>query len=105
MQHPDGGFAGGPGQVAHLLPTYAAVCSLAIVGRPGDGGGWDNIDRCATDTSGPDSGVSHMRGDVCRQKMYDFFMSLKQRDGSFLVSHHGEVDVRSAVYPPSRTGI
>ncbi|KIY49794.1 terpenoid cyclases/Protein prenyltransferase [Fistulina hepatica ATCC 64428] len=72
-QHPDGGFSGGPGQAAHLLPTYASVCTLAIVGRPGSGGGWDQIDR---------------------KKMYDFFMSLKQPDGSFLVSHHGEVDVR-----------
>lgn len=26
--------------------------------------------------------------------MYDFFMSLKQPDGSFLVAHHSEVDVR-----------
>ena len=32
--------------------------------------------------------------EVHRKKMYDFFMSLKQPDGSFLVSHHGEVDVR-----------
>ena len=46
-QHPDGGFGGGPGQAAHLLPTYASVCSLAIVGRPGPGGGWDQINRCA----------------------------------------------------------
>ena len=45
MQHPDGGFGGGPHQFAHLLPTYAAVCALAIVGRPGPGGGWDDIDR------------------------------------------------------------
>jgi len=45
MQHPDGGFSGGPGQIAHLLPTYAAVCSLAIVGQPGEGGAWDAIDR------------------------------------------------------------
>ncbi|KAI0824323.1 terpenoid cyclases/Protein prenyltransferase [Trametes gibbosa] len=73
LQHPDGGFSGGPGQAAHLLPTYAAVCAFAIVGRPGQGGGWESIDR---------------------KKMYDFFMSLKQPDGSFLVSHHGEVDVR-----------
>ncbi|EIW52190.1 terpenoid cyclases/Protein prenyltransferase [Trametes versicolor FP-101664 SS1] len=73
LQHPDGGFAGGPGQAAHLLPTYAAVCSFAVVGRPSEGGGWESIDR---------------------KKMYDFFMSLKQPDGSFLVSHHGEVDVR-----------
>ncbi|KAG6828132.1 hypothetical protein H0H92_009086 [Tricholoma furcatifolium] len=72
-QHPDGGFAGGPGQSAHLLPNYAAICTLAIVGRPGPGGGWDQIDR---------------------KKMYQFFMSLKQSDGSFLVGRHAEVDVR-----------
>lgn len=47
-QHAGGGFGGGPGQFAHLLPTYAAVCTLAIVGRPGAGGGWDQIDRCAS---------------------------------------------------------
>ncbi|KAM6499858.1 Terpenoid cyclases/protein prenyltransferase alpha-alpha toroid [Amanita muscaria] len=72
-QHPDGGFGGGPGQAAHLLPTYASVCALAIVGGPGPRGGWDQIDR---------------------EKMYKFFMSLKQKDGSFLVSKHSEVDVR-----------
>ena len=44
-QHPEGGFGGGPGQAAHLLATYASVCSLAIVGRPGPGGGWDQINR------------------------------------------------------------
>ncbi|KAI0804777.1 terpenoid cyclases/protein prenyltransferase alpha-alpha toroid [Irpex lacteus] len=69
LQHPSGGFAGGPGQFPHLLPTYAAVCALAISGP----GGWDRIDR---------------------EGLYNFFMSLKQPDGSFLVSHHGEVDVR-----------
>jgi prenyltransferase beta subunit len=47
-QHPRGGFAGGPGQSPHLLPTYAAVCALAIVGNPGPGGGWDEVDRCDT---------------------------------------------------------
>ncbi|EKM50973.1 uncharacterized protein PHACADRAFT_212873 [Phanerochaete carnosa HHB-10118-sp] len=73
LQHPFGGFAGGPGQFPHLLPTYASVCALAIVGHPGENGAWDQIDR---------------------KKMYNFFMSLKQSDGSFLVSHHAEVDVR-----------
>jgi protein farnesyltransferase subunit beta len=72
-QHPDGGFGGGSGQAAHLLPTYAAVCSLAIVGRHGPGGGWDQIDR---------------------DKLYKWYLSLKQPDGSFIVSNHGEVDVR-----------
>ncbi|KAF8956813.1 terpenoid cyclases/protein prenyltransferase alpha-alpha toroid [Flammula alnicola] len=72
-QHPEGRFGGGPGQAAHLLPTYASVCALAIVGRPGPNGGWDQVDR---------------------EKMYKFFLSLKQKDGSFLVAHHSEVDVR-----------
>jgi protein farnesyltransferase subunit beta len=46
-QHPDGGFGGGPQQAPGLLPTYAAVSALACVGRPGPGGGWDDIDRYA----------------------------------------------------------
>lgn len=31
-QTPTGGFAGGPGQHAHLAPTYAAVNALCIIG-------------------------------------------------------------------------
>lgn len=27
-----GGFGGGPGQIPHLAPTYAAVNSLCIIG-------------------------------------------------------------------------
>ena len=30
-QHPDGGFGGGPGQMPHLAPTYAAVACLAEI--------------------------------------------------------------------------
>ncbi len=29
-----GGFGGGPGQLAHLAPTYAAVAALAELGGP-----------------------------------------------------------------------
>ncbi|KAF8128791.1 terpenoid cyclases/protein prenyltransferase alpha-alpha toroid [Mycena galopus ATCC 62051] len=65
-QHPEGGFGGGPHQAAHLLPTYAP---------PVEGGGWTRLTEK-------------------RKKMYKFFMSLKQPDGSFLVAHHSEVDVR-----------
>lgn len=32
-QHADGGFCGGPSQLPHLAPTYAAVCALCILGR------------------------------------------------------------------------
>ena len=31
-QDPDGGYAGGPGQLPHLAPTYAAVNALTIIG-------------------------------------------------------------------------
>lgn len=69
FQHQRGGFGGGPGQLAHLMSTYAAICAMAIAGGPGGppapeevepnaayvsatsssdkagGGGWDAIDR------------------------------------------------------------
>lgn len=81
FQHSDGGFGGGPGQNAHLLSNYAAVCSLAIVGSGEEGGGWDKIDR---------------------KKMYEWFMSLKEPDGSFLVSRDAEVDMRYVDHSLSR---
>ncbi|KAJ3747584.1 terpenoid cyclases/protein prenyltransferase alpha-alpha toroid [Lentinula detonsa] len=74
----EGGFGGGPGQAAHLLPTYAAVCSLAIVGAP--------------DPSIPELVSPWTRID--RRALYTLFLSLKQPDGSFRVSSNGEVDVR-----------
>ncbi|KAI8058464.1 terpenoid cyclases/protein prenyltransferase alpha-alpha toroid [Syncephalis plumigaleata] len=39
-QHPDGGFGGGPDQLAHLAPTYAAVATIATIGV-----GYDMIRR------------------------------------------------------------
>ncbi|WFD19917.1 protein farnesyltransferase [Malassezia caprae] len=90
FQAPDGGFGGGPGQLGHLMSTYAAVCALAIVGGPGPApsaadvaaghsvdrgcGGWDAIDRRA---------------------IYAWMLRLKQPDGSFLVHEQGEIDVRA----------
>ncbi|KAJ4482410.1 terpenoid cyclases/protein prenyltransferase alpha-alpha toroid [Lentinula aciculospora] len=74
----EGGFGGGPGQAAHLLPTYAAVCSLAIVGAP---------DPSTPDLESPWTLID-------RRALYMFFLSLKHPDGSFRVSSNGEVDVR-----------
>lgn len=90
FQNTNGGFGGGPDQIAHLMATYAAVSALAIIGGPGPAptaedvesgksvevgrGGWDAIDRNA---------------------LYGWIMSLKQPDGSFLVHVNGEVDVRA----------
>lgn len=40
-QNESGGFGGGPGQISHLAPTYAAVMTLCYMGQEG----WDAIDR------------------------------------------------------------
>lgn len=71
-QSPSGGFAGGPGQHAHLAPTYAAVNALCIIGTEE---AYNIIDR---------------------EKLLDFLWSVKQPDGSFVMHIGGEVDVRSA---------
>ncbi|KAJ3092337.1 hypothetical protein HK100_006963 [Physocladia obscura] len=65
-----GGFGGGPGQIAHLATTYAAVHALAIIGSFE---AFDSIDRA---------------------KLYNWILSLKQLNGSFIMHHGGEVDVR-----------
>jgi len=41
-QDPNGGFAGGPQQLPHLAPTYAAVLSLMSLGVTS---AYDCIDR------------------------------------------------------------
>jgi len=69
-QHPQGGFSGGPYQLAHLAPTYAAVNSLAILGS---NEAMDVIDRKA---------------------LYEFLMRMKQTDGSFTMHEGGEIDIR-----------
>lgn len=38
--------------------------------------------------------VYHIDAPIRRQKLYKFFLSLKQKDGSFVVSRNGEVDIR-----------
>ncbi|KAG4095708.1 terpenoid cyclases/Protein prenyltransferase [Neocallimastix lanati (nom. inval.)] len=69
-QNPTGGFGGGPYQFSHVAPTYAAVNTLAIIGTEE---AYNVIDR---------------------EKLYEWFMSLKQPDGSFQMNDGGEIDVR-----------
>lgn len=69
-QDPEGGFAGGPGQVPHLAPTYAAVNSLAIIGTE---------EALAT---------------VDRQKLASWLDRLRCPDGSFTMHVDGELDIR-----------
>ena len=64
-----GGFAGGPGQLSHLAPTYAAVNALVILGQE------------ALEI-------------VNREKLVLWLDSLRQEDGSFIMHIGGEVDIR-----------
>jgi protein farnesyltransferase subunit beta len=67
----DGGFGGGPGQMAHLAPTYAAVCCLADI---------------ATDAAALV---------VDRNTMRDFLRRCKdERSCGFRMHDGGETDVR-----------
>lgn len=71
-QHPDGGFGGGPGQMAHLATTYASVMALASVG------------------------TDEALGVVDRPALLRFLLRCKQPDGSFAVHDGGETDTRGA---------
>lgn len=71
-QHPEGGFSGGPGQQAHLAPTYAAVNALSILG------------------------TEEAYKLINRKTLYSFLRRMKQPDGSFIMHEGGEADVRGA---------
>ncbi|CAN0364481.1 unnamed protein product, partial [Discosporangium mesarthrocarpum] len=66
-----GGFGGGPAQLPHGAPTYAAVLSLLLLGTEE---AYQAIDRCT---------------------LYRFFYSMKDaKSGGFRMHNDGEVDVR-----------
>jgi len=69
-QNSTGGFGGGPYQFSHVATTYAAVNTLAIIG------------------------TEEAYNIINREKLYEWFMSLKQSDGSFQMNEGGEIDVR-----------
>lgn len=72
-QHESGGFCGGPGQLPHLAPTYAAICTLCIIG------------------------TEEAYSVINRENLYAFLKSLRLPNGSFRMNKYGESDVR-AVY-------
>ena len=71
-----GGFAGGPGQDAHIAPTYAAINALCILA---------SIDGV---------GEAAALGWLDRRLMHSFLLRMKQADGSFSVCSDGECDTR-----------
>lgn len=72
FQNKTGGFGGGPGQVSHLAATYSSIHALALIG-----------DEAALSL-------------IDRKTLYDWFLSLKQSDGSFRMSIGGEIDIRAS---------
>jgi len=71
-QNEGGGFGGGPGQLSHLAPTYAAVNALAILSKE------DETCLAVVD----------------RPALAKWLHSLKLADGSFVMHADGEVDIR-----------
>ena len=71
-QDPNGGFCGGPGQMTHLAPTYAAVNALVTIG-----------------------GEEALRV-VNREALHSFLLSMKDPSGGFTMHAGGEVDVRGS---------
>lgn len=69
--HPEGGYGGGPGQVAHVATSYAAVNALLTISGEE---ALDSIDR-----------VNLVR----------FLHRMKRPDGSYAIHDDGEVDARS----------
>ncbi|KAK7365160.1 hypothetical protein VNO80_13998 [Phaseolus coccineus] len=70
-QDPDGGYAGGPGQMPHIATTYAAVNTLITLG-------------------GQKSLTS-----INRDKLHGFLRRMKQPNGGFRMHDDGEIDIRA----------
>lgn len=67
---PSGGFGGGPGQLAHLAPTYAAVNALCLIG------------------------TERALHTIDRQQLWHFLLQVRTTGGAFLMHVGGETDIR-----------
>ena len=90
-----GGFGGGPSQMPHCAPTYAAVLSLSIVAALNS-----NPSHHYRKAS---SAAIHLLSQI-RLELYSFFVSLRvdaeevygvEECTAFRMQHDGEVDVRA----------
>ncbi|CAD6197667.1 unnamed protein product [Caenorhabditis auriculariae] len=71
-EHPKGGYGGGPGQLAHLAPTYAAVMCLISLQ------------------------TEEALQSIDRETLFAFLTRMKQPVGNFTMHDDGEIDMRSA---------
>ena len=73
LGHGCGGFGGGPGQLSHCAPSYAAVLALCTIGTP--------------------AALAALQD--CRVALYHFYLRMKSRHcGGFRMHRDGEVDAR-----------
>lgn len=88
-----GGYGGGPLQLAHLAPTYAAVNSLVIVGTPE---AYRSIDRYLVVYFVLQARPFLTGGKKThdRLRLYSWLVSLKDVSGGFKMHQDGEVDIR-----------
>ncbi|CAO1321505.1 unnamed protein product [Diamesa hyperborea] len=71
-RHPTGGFGGGPGQLPHLAPTYAAVNALSLI----------------------ETKESHAAIDL--EGIKSFLWTVRESNGAFRMHVDGELDVRGS---------
>ena len=77
-----GGFGGGPGQIPHAAPTYAAILTLCILASDGMG---------RTESSA----LAYQFLEQKRSALYAWFLSLQTNTGGYRMHHDGEIDVRA----------
>ena len=71
--HPSGGYGGGPGQLPHLAPTFAACSALVTLGTP------------------------EALASIDRRGVYAFLHQMKDSEtGAFRMQEDGETDVRGS---------
>lgn len=66
-EHPEGGYGGGPGQLAHLAPTYAAVMCLVSLQK------------------------EEALRSINRVTLFNFLKKCKHESGGFYMHEGGEV--------------
>ena len=83
-QNTNGGYGGGPQQISHAAPTFAAICCIYILAHMTLLNDSSNISTAHT-----------IYNTVNRKQLYQWLSSIKQGNGGFAVHvNGGEVDTR-----------
>eukprot|EP00775_Hariotina_reticulata_P002241 gene2241-2553_t len=92
-QHPTGGYGGGPGQMPHLAPTYAAISALLTLGGQA---AYRSIDRAALSDFLHRMAIPPEQGGGFRMHQGKSVVCLLRMKGNrATLTHCGESDVRS----------